>query len=127
MKKVCSKHSQAYEASLGCIYCCDTDDLIAQDLEVITLQIISLDDVPANFTGLACVIGSSDFYYFLNGDYHNAKGPAVSNAYGLQWYRHGDPHRLDGPAVINFYVDEYWVMGVQYTKEDFEELYGTKT
>lgn len=53
--------------------------------------------------------------------FHRENGPAFESASGTKAYYQNDKlHRLDGPAVIFSNGDEeYWVDGVQYTKESF--------
>jgi len=52
---------------------------------------------------------------------HRENGPAVEYANGTKvYYQNCKRHRLDGPAIEYDNGDgEYWIDGVQYTKEEF--------
>lgn len=63
---------------------------------------------------------------------HNDTGPATETLYNDKmrtvWYaNHGKFHRLDGPAIITYRASgnilqaSYYINGVNYTKEEFDE------
>lgn len=63
---------------------------------------------------------------------HNDTGPASKYTYSdggyTIWYaKHGKYHRLDGPAIYSYdkkrnsYFSKYFINGVEYTKEEFDE------
>ena len=82
-------------------------------------------------------------YWYLNGKYHRVGGPAVEDANGNKFwyindklhrtdgpaieYANGDKswhindmcHRLDGPAKDWHGMKQWWVNGIQYSKEYF--------
>lgn len=52
---------------------------------------------------------------------HNAKGPAVIGLNGYEaWYQNGFRHREDGPAVVQDRGNSYFLRGIQYSKEQWE-------
>ncbi len=66
--------------------------------------------------------------FHLNGDsqFHCNNGPAIIYLNGnKEWYQKGKLHRLDGPAIDynDGLLTEYWVNGVQHTKEEFDNIY----
>lgn len=90
-------------------------------------------------------IGKYNIHYYKNDLLHREKGPAVKAHNGsICWYKEGKKHRVGAPASIwnngniewffdglrhcetgpaRIYpgrLEEYYLMGVQYPKEDFE-------
>jgi hypothetical protein len=66
--------------------------------------------------------------YYFAGHLHRVGGPAVINYENgtFSYYRHGKLHRKDGPAVRretapSVYTLEYWLDGVAYTADEFED------
>lgn len=65
--------------------------------------------------------------WFIHGRKHRIDGPAYEETGGYKaWWVDGNRHRIDGPAIqYEGGINEWWVNGTPFTKEDFEQLYGT--
>lgn len=73
--------------------------------------------------------------YYKNNLLHRDEGPAIIQFYNMNgrwdisyyYYKNGLKHREDGPAVeIKNYINNtnenlYFINGIEYTKEDYEE------
>ena len=71
--------------------------------------------------------------YYFNDELHRTDGPALSFAHrhikdGItiidrktEWRIHGKLHNLDGPALINNYHYQYYINGVNLTKDCYDE------
>ena len=46
--------------------------------------------------------------WILNGQIHRAKGAAIKNSNGEEWWVNGKRHRKDAPAMIKFIGEERW-------------------
>lgn len=68
---------------------------------------------------------SFDFSRFYLGPNHRKIYPAriglTKYSHPYTWYNHGLKHRLDGPAYIDSVHTEYYITGVQYSEEEFNE------
>lgn len=61
--------------------------------------------------------------WWVNGKLHRTDGPAILYNNGrIMWYESGQRHREDGPAIIDRNHQKYYIRGVYYTKEAFEEF-----
>lgn len=68
----------------------------------------------------ALILPNGSNKWYVHGTLHREGGPAVRWVVMEGWYRNGVPHREDGPAIIwTDYREEYWIDGIQYTKEEF--------
>ena len=70
-----------------------------------------------------CVENEYGYCWFLDGALHREDGPAVhyaSQSYRA-WFVNGVKHREDGPAEIWMDVKRWWINGIEYTKEDFNQ------
>lgn len=70
------------------------------------------------------VFPNGDTYWFTNPEctiIHRENGPAIEFADGYKvYFQNNKWHRLDGPARIwSDGYEEYWIDGLEYTKEDF--------
>ena len=63
-------------------------------------------------------------YWFLNGKFHRADGPAIEyrNGFGNKfWYLNGKLHRADGPACEYASGNKsWWLHGKEYSEEEYE-------
>ena len=61
--------------------------------------------------------------WYLDGRLHRIGGPAIISPAEdvVAWYLVGLPHRLDGPAVENKGIQSWYINGIQYSKEDFDD------
>ena len=64
--------------------------------------------------------------WFYQGLLHREGGPAILYGLHQEWYKHGKRHRLNGPALETTEDTEicmryeWWIEGIQYTKEEFQ-------
>ena len=60
-------------------------------------------------------------WWYLNGQFHRADGPAVEYVDGGKvWFINDKYHRTDGPAIEWADGIKYWyINGKEYTEEDF--------
>ena len=60
------------------------------------------------------IIADGSKYWYLNGQYHRADGPAIESANGDRWwYLNGQLHRIDGPAIEYADGAKYWYLNGQ--------------
>lgn len=65
--------------------------------------------------------------WYQNGLLSRKDGPAIEYKVGSTfWFHEGKLHKTDGPAVVcydngNVIWVEYWIDGVEYTKEKFQQ------
>ncbi len=84
-------------------------------------KIISLGDIPKNYTGIVENLFKTKYWY-KNGKVHREDGPACITEHGTKvWHIDDKKHSTDGPAVEckNGY-DQYWINGKSTTKEGME-------
>ena len=62
-------------------------------------------------------------YWFLNGKFHRADGPAIEYSNGdKSWYLNDKLHRADGPAIECSDGGKHWYLnGIQYSEKEFNE------
>lgn len=81
---------------------------------------------PHRTGGPALVERDGTLWWFTHGELDRDDGPALEHAGGTkEWFWKGNRHNLYGPAVdysgddLDDMIDEWWVDGKQYTKEEF--------
>ncbi len=75
--------------------------------------------------GPAILWNNEDQEWYKDGKLHRKDGPAKEYTDGTGfWYENGKLHREDGPAIFHpkgkEEDQEWWLKGVQYTKEAFD-------
>jgi hypothetical protein len=75
-----------------------------------------------NENGPALITPSAEMYY-KNGKLHNGNGPAFVSFYNKdrEWWVNGVLHNLKGPARISGVNQEYWIHGIKYSEDEFNE------
>jgi hypothetical protein len=96
----------------------DVDSYFAHSSSQLLVQRIAVEEIKkvSQKMPICYASKSGEKRWFLNGQLHRKRGPAVLLANGEQsWYLHGSLHRLDGPALI--YADggkEWWSFGREH-------------
>lgn len=78
-------------------------------------------------------VKGTERWYNDKGQLHRLDGPAVVFPFGTKmWLKNGKLHRLDGPAIIygtgqkplsiTCTSEEWYINGVRYTEDEFEDI-----
>lgn len=59
--------------------------------------------------------------YYRHGRVHRKNSPSVVYMDGdMFWHQLGKLHRPDGPASISGEVQRFFIVGIEYTREEYE-------
>jgi hypothetical protein len=66
------------------------------------------------------IFDGEEYWHDDNMKLHRDDGPAVVGRNGyFAYFQHGKRHRLDGPAVHDSLRENWYINGIEYTKEEF--------
>jgi hypothetical protein len=97
-----------------------------QNLATLFSQVVTINNDTLKFR-----IDRGISFYDMQGNLHNADGPARITAGGRKhWFLHGKRHRIDGPAItaskplppsMMHSAGVYWIKGESYSEEDYNQ------